>query len=100
MSRAAIRGPTPWNNGILPPVKKQLTTDGCQPYGDVTVTNLARLKRKLKRRGYTQDDLAKVAGCDRTYINHFFAGRRAPRRLWIVLEALAQDAKQTGTEVA
>jgi transcriptional regulator with XRE-family HTH domain len=55
------------------------------------VTTLARLKRKLKRRGYTQEDLARLAGCHRTYINHFFAGRRTPRRLRVVLEAIASD---------
>ena len=56
------------------------------------MTNLARLKRKLKRRGFTQEQLAKLAGCDRTYINHFFAGRRrSPKRLRLFLEALAAN---------
>jgi len=46
------------------------------------VTNkLARLKRELKRRRITQDQIALEAQCSRTYVNHYLNGRRGGVRV-------------------
>lgn len=37
--------------------------------------SLARLKRKLKRHGITQDEVAREAGVGRTLVVHVLAGR-------------------------
>jgi hypothetical protein len=63
----------------------------------VTVTIpkwLGRLNSARKRLGITHDMIAARAKCDRTYVVHFFSGRRAPARLRVVTEELVAEARR------
>lgn len=63
-------------------------------------TRLARLKRALKRRGITQDQIALEAQVTRTYVNHYLNGRRSPLRIRQAIERLLVGREQVGREEA
>lgn len=52
----------------------------------------APIRRRLKKRRITHDDIAAAAGCDRTLVVHYFAGRRpAPGVERVIREMLAKS---------
>ena len=49
---------------------------------------LARLKRRLRKRGYTQEQVAQAAGVTRTMVNHVINGRARSQRVLDVMELM------------
>ncbi len=52
----------------------------------------ARLRKRCRRAGVTQEAIAAEAHCTRTYVVHFFAGRRSPRAVELAIEKLLAKA--------
>jgi len=51
-------------------------------------TKRARLQKRCKRLDVTHDAIAAEAQCSRTYVVHFFAGRRSSRAIELAIEKL------------
>ncbi len=55
------------------------------------MSTLARLKRRLKAHGITQDRIAVEADVDRTMVNHVLNGRARSRFVMEAIERLLKD---------
>lgn len=55
---------------------------------------VTRLKRQLKKMGITQDHIATRAAVSRTYVNHWWNGRRQGERIEIAARVLLAEAER------